>query len=162
MIQLPSIFSSNALYQHDSFLTLTTPPASLQPCRILLWEEDYPKDALALDNILFGELWLASGQSNMQHYDALVFDLFNAVPVSAEDGFVQAEITFRPNQGTPYIITCKAERISDIRYGWAKFCINLENLPEDFIEQFALIFDVGSAVYRFVNVDSLVLVPKKL
>ena len=99
MIKLPSVFSSGALYQHSSVLTLRgsasreveaaligpdgkpfdsasasaadgsfsvtlkTPPASLLPCRIVLHDGD---GELTLDDILFGELWLASGQSNME------------------------------------------------------------------------------------------------
>ena len=100
MIKMPSVFASNALFQHSNTLTLRgtasgklsagiiradgtvfdstaaecgengafaltlkTPAASFEKYRIILRDSD---DERALDNILFGELWLASGQSNME------------------------------------------------------------------------------------------------
>ena len=103
MIKMPSIFSSGALYQHSSTLTLRgsasgkvdaeiagadgarfdmasatagadggfeltlkTPGASLEKYRIVLRDAE---GEFGLEDILFGELWLASGQSNMELYN---------------------------------------------------------------------------------------------
>lgn len=99
MIHLPHIFSSGALFQQSSVLTLrgtsdkaevtvqllldgtvlaektvpvtdghfsaaiNTPAASLSEHTIRL----YDGDEVLLEHILFGELWLASGQSNMEY-----------------------------------------------------------------------------------------------
>lgn len=98
---------------------------------------------------------------DLQHYQGLQFLLFNAHAVSGEFGLVQAELTFVPESGTPYVITCRADQISEVRYGWAAFSINWGELPEDFIERLTLTFDVGQNVYRFVNIDKLVLIPKE-
>ncbi len=45
---------------------VSTPPASLDAWRILLWEQSVPASVVILEDILFGELWLAAGQSNME------------------------------------------------------------------------------------------------
>ncbi|MBR7185304.1 MAG: hypothetical protein IKD37_06825 [Clostridia bacterium] len=104
MIRLPAVFSSGALFQQNSTLTLRgtaggssvsirlildghtvteaaasvsdgyfsaeiyTPAASLQPYTLQLFDGD----ELLLENILFGELWLASGQSNMAFTNAIM------------------------------------------------------------------------------------------
>ncbi len=44
-------------------LTITTPPASLHPWTLTLTDGE---DSHVMHNVLFGELWLASGQSNME------------------------------------------------------------------------------------------------
>ena len=103
MIRLPSVFSSGALFQQNSALTirgyadgagvtvrllsgtqliretyasvnggrfaaeLTTPSASLREYTLALTDGD---STLTLEHILFGELWLASGQSNMEFQNA--------------------------------------------------------------------------------------------
>jgi len=51
-------------------LTLATPPASLQKWTIVLDDGQ----ELCLNNILFGELWLAAGQSNMEIMNCFMFD----------------------------------------------------------------------------------------
>lgn len=99
MLRLPSVFSSGALFQQRSALTLrgvsdgdsvtvrllyggapideasaavtdgrfsltlTTPAASLDEYTLRV---DNGTDEIVLEHILFGELWLASGQSNME------------------------------------------------------------------------------------------------
>jgi len=98
---------------------------------------------------------------DLQNYSALEFYLFNARAVSEGEGYVQAEITFVPENKNPYILTRKAERISEIKRGWAKFRITFGELPADFIERLTLTFNVGQCVYHFVNVDGLVLVPRE-
>ena len=42
---------------------ITTPSASFEPCTMLFTTE---KDCILLSDILFGELWIAGGQSNME------------------------------------------------------------------------------------------------
>ena len=105
MIRLPSVFSSGALFQQNSTLTIrgysdrfsvtvrlmldnrtieettsvvsggcfeaeiATPAASMQAYTISLSDGE----ELLLENILFGELWLASGQSNMSFTNASMF-----------------------------------------------------------------------------------------
>ena len=50
-------------------LTLTTPAASFDPYRI---ELSNGRDGYAMEDVLFGELWLASGQSNMEMYNRVM------------------------------------------------------------------------------------------
>ena len=44
-------------------VSLTTPPASFEPCTIHVSAGD---ESVVLSDILFGELWIAGGQSNME------------------------------------------------------------------------------------------------
>ena len=105
MITLPSVFSSGALFQQNSTLTVRgysdgfsvtvrlmldgrtieettsvvsdgrfeadihTPAASMQEYCIRLCDGD----EVLLEHVLFGELWLASGQSNMSFVNASMF-----------------------------------------------------------------------------------------
>jgi len=98
---------------------------------------------------------------DLQNYEALRFWLFNADAVSGEDGSVQAEILFSSEKEKAYVITRKAERISEGKRGWAEFRISFGELPGDVIERLTLTFDVGRCVYHFVNMDALVLEPGK-
>ncbi|MHB1154319.1 MAG: hypothetical protein ACYC00_18580 [Eubacteriales bacterium] len=109
MIKLASVFSSGALYQHSSALTIhgytsanilvtvsillcnneitlnkansdetgrfditvTTPEASFTIYTIEICDNT---DKVTLNNIIFGELWLASGQSNMEMTNIFMTD----------------------------------------------------------------------------------------
>lgn len=109
MIKLPSVFSSGALYQHNSDLTIygyttaghhvsasiylqnnviesaetgsddagrfeitiKTPGASFTSYNIKIYDNN---ETIMLENIVFGELWLASGQSNMEMTNIFMTD----------------------------------------------------------------------------------------
>lgn len=97
---------------------------------------------------------------DLQNYAELHFTLLNAAAVSEKGGSVRAELHFVSEQNGEYILTRYAERISEPKWGWAKFRIVFGTLPDDKITRLALVFDTASHPYKFVNIDELSLVPK--
>ncbi|HOV69089.1 MAG TPA: sialate O-acetylesterase [Clostridia bacterium] len=91
---------------------------------------------------------------DLQNYSALYFDVYNNKNIDCQ---IELQTVVR---GFNRITAIDAVRIEKKEYGWARYKVVFENLPEEKIERITFRFNMYDNNYRFVNIDNLILQPR--
>ena len=109
-------------------------------------------------DLTFGVYLLARQYTSLdfENYEAMKLQIYNARKITAK-----LILYYKEDNGSKVIHTVTAEKTSDMKSGWTEHSFDFSSIPVGIIEKAEFSFTLAEKQLSFVNIDDIVLVPKK-